>query len=164
MMMSSELEALIEENKAKFIIDAEELQARVDARVLNYSTVLPAVNLEDPIYLKVRKYYTNLQSMVIDSASRLNSGYTLDSPNSLVSGGGFIISYVKGEALKKKDLVLIKKQEKESYEAELEIKKAEFIKNLTQQQAVEIAAKAEKLALDNTTALQKQLSELLNSK
>jgi hypothetical protein len=160
----TKLEQLIEDRKADFNTNAEELQARVDARILNYTTVLPAVNLENPVYLKVRRYYNSLQSMVIDSASRLNSGYTLDSPNSLVSGGGFIISYVKGEQLQKKDIVSIKKEVKALYEADLEVQKAVFIQQLTMNQQVEIEAQATQVALDNTTALQLELSNLLNSK
>jgi hypothetical protein len=158
------LEQLIEENKSKFIIDSEELQKRIEARVSSYKSILPAINLELPAYLKVRKFYTNLQNMIIDATDKLQGDFTLDSPNSNVSGSGFVLTFIKSKELQKKDLVSIKKEVKALYEQELGIKKSKFIQRLTSNQQLESKAAAEKLAADNSAALQLELSELLNSK
>jgi hypothetical protein len=158
------LEQVIEEKKKDFIVDNDELERRIESRLISYKNVLPPINDDTILSIRERKYYRTLQSLLIDSTAKLSGDYTLDNTHSKIANGVFTITYIKNSTLQKKDLTAIKKQIKLEYEAELEVKKAQYIQKLTQQQAAEAQAAAEQQAADNTKALQQELSNLLSSK
>lgn len=157
----SELEKLIELKKADFVIDKQVLAQRIENRMIAYKMMMPAPNAEEGKYLKVRRYYQTLQQCLIDSAQRLNEGYTLNSTNSRVSATGITVVYEKSESLQKKDAALIAKEEKQIYQLELDEEKATWLEELTANQAAEAVALAAKKAADDTKALQAELSALL---
>jgi hypothetical protein len=160
----NELKKLLEEKKADFIINNDELNQRVETRMVSYNNLLPVVNDNSVLHLRERKYYRSLQSLLIDSAARLNGDFSLDSTNSKMANGNFTVTYLKNNALQKKDAIAIKKEVKQKYEAELEVQKTQYIQELTQQQALEAQATAAAQAADNTKALQQELSALLAAK
>lgn len=116
------------------------------------------------MYKKVRKHYQDLQSLLIDATAKLSGNYTLDATNSRSNRNGFTVVYIKDEILQNKDLVLLKQEEKSLYQAELDLAKEVWIKELTVKQAKEAEVLAKQQAVDNTKALQEQLSELLSAK
>jgi hypothetical protein len=158
------LKKLLEEKKADFIIDNDELNQRVEARMVSYINILPPANDTSVLYLRERKYYNSLQSLLIDSAARLNGDFSLDSTNSKMANGNFTVTYLKNDALQKKDAIAIKKEVKQLYQLELDKDKEQFILDLTQQQTKELEASAALQAADNTKVLQEQLSALLTAK
>jgi len=158
------LEQLIEEKKNDFVIDNDELERRIESRLVSYKNVLPPINDDTILSLRERKFYRTLQSLLIDSTAKLSGEYTLDNTHSKMANGAFTITYIKNPTLQKKDLTAIKKQIKLEYEAELEVQKTHYIQELTQQQALEAQATAAAQAADNTKALQQELSNLLSSK
>jgi hypothetical protein len=159
-----ELDKLIEEKKKDYVVGKEELDKRIENRLVHYNMIMPPVNVDDILYKRVRKHYQNLQSLLIDSASRLSGSYTLDATASRASPNGFTIVYLKDESLQKADLVKIKKEEKILYQDELNKAKAQWIETLTTNQAAEATALAKAQAAQSILDLQAELSKLLTSK
>jgi hypothetical protein len=158
------LEQLIEEKKNEFVVDKEELNKRIENRLVHYNMIMPPPNTNEALYLKVRRYYQTLQQCLIDSSQRLNSGYTLDSTNSKVSKTGITVVYNKSEEHQKKDAALIRKEERALYQSELDKDKEQFILDLTQQQAAEATEIAKAQSAQSILDLQAELSKLLTSK
>jgi len=160
----TELEQLLEEKKADFIINPDELNRRVETRMVSYNNLLPVVNDDSVLHLRERRYYRTLQSLLIDSASRLNGNYFLDSTNSKMANGNFTVTYLKDEATQKKDAITLKKEVKSAYQDELDKAKQAFISELTTNQAVEANELAKAQAAQSILDLQAELSKLLTSK
>jgi hypothetical protein len=160
----TELDKLISENKQRFTIDKEVLEQRINNRLISYDNILPPVNIDNTLYKRVRKHYSTLQALLIDSAAKLNSDFTLDATSSKFSSRGFTVTYIKSKELQKADLVKLKREEKNLYQAELDLAKKVWIKELTVNQAKEAEVLAKQQAVDNTKALQAELSKLLSVK
>lgn len=160
----SELNKLINENKARFEIDKVELAKKIEFSLVTYDMVQPPTNLESAMHARVKMYYQTLQAMLINSTDKLASGYKLDITNSKQSGGGYTITFLKGETEQAKDKVTIKKQIKTKYLEELEEAKQIWIEDLTASLAkkAEIEALAE--AQNKTKLIQDELTALLATK
>lgn len=157
----SELSKLLERHKSDFLIDNEELGRRISNSLIGYNNMLPEVNDEDVLCLRVRKQYVSLQNMLIDSTAKLSGDYNLDSTNSRILNGMFIVVYMKKELLQKKDLVKMKKEIKAEYQLELDTEKALFVEGLITQQTKQAQELAAQKARDSVKVLQAELTKLL---
>lgn len=161
----TELAKLIEENTDKFSIDKQVLDKRISYKLSTYSLVIPPVNTESIYHSRIRKYYKTIQALIIDSTDKLHrDSYTLDSTNTKTSGSGYVVTYIKGEALQSKDKSSIRKETKEIYLTELEADKLSWVKATTLDLAKQSAAQAVIDSQSSINKLQDELLELLNTK
>jgi hypothetical protein len=160
----SELQKLINDNKHLFEINKKELDKRIEFAIATYDKTTPPSNLASPQHARLKKYYTNLQAMLIDSTTKLADGCKLDTANTKQSGAGFTVTFLKSDIEQTKDKVTLKKQIKADYLAELEENKQVWVNSLTAKLAKEAEADAVAQAQNKTRLIQDELSALLSSK
>ena len=158
------LSDLIKANKSKFEINPAELKKRVSRALSIYDLVQPPVNLDSSAHSRLKVYYTTLQHLLIGSTEKLSSGdYTLDNKNSINSGNGFVISFLKSDVLQKQDKEVLKKQIKEALLADLEANKQDWIRETTAELATKAEAEAVLTAQEGVNKLQADLLQLMNT-
>jgi hypothetical protein len=157
----SNLQQLIEENKNRFQIDKDSLAKKVKYALECYTLMKPETNLETIFHSRVSKGYRTLQDMLIDSTTKLSTGYTLDMKNTRNNRGKYLVTYLKPEAIQLKNKVAIKKQVKEDYLASLEEQKALWVTELTANLSAEAQDNAVKEAQLQALAIQSELLAML---
>jgi len=106
----SELNKLINENKARFEIGKVELAKKIEFSLVTYDMVQPPINLDSAQHARLKKSYQTLEAMLLDSTDKLKAGYRLDTSNSRSNGRGYIVTFIKCDTTQAKEKVALKKK------------------------------------------------------